>query len=99
MNITQTQDKQIVTERTVVWSVVLHAREGNHMHMGVGWNHCLAAIKELRVKANEDHGDKIEVAWTGCGDQCHVWTWDAMHDAPAMLPNPDGILLDKSAGL
>jgi hypothetical protein len=64
--------------------------------MGVGWDAFLAAIKHMRISANEDHGDKLLCTWTGSGAMVYQWTWDAMHDAPALLPSPAGFVLDTS---
>jgi hypothetical protein len=92
-----------VTAQSVVWSVKLVSGKSDEaaerFSMGVGWQEFIAAIKHIRCAANEEHGDTLLCTWTGTGSILHQWTWHATNDAPALLPNPCGFVLDSPVEL
>lgn len=81
-------DAEPITQENTVWSVILKTRTGNHLAMGKGWSACLAAVKNFKCQANEDHQDIVIATWTISQIQpwpCQ-WTWNSQTDAPAKLP-------------
>lgn len=74
-----------------MWSAVLLTHERKHLHMGVGWEALLTAVKDFKCSADEDAGDRIEVAWVISqaptpGD-VQYWHWHSGNDVPAALPD------------
>lgn len=94
----------LVNSENVQWTVTLVFKRpttdsNTAVMMGVGWKGFLSAIKHLRCIADEDVGDEINCVWLGTGQRVYQWNWHSTNDVPALLPEPEGFVLDSPTGL